>query len=314
MKSFRFGLKEGIFTSLALVVLFAMPILSFGKSGVLYVNDDAKGKEDGSYNHPYDTIGEALDKAHRGDEVRVQKGTYKENITIPGGVKLTSDADDRDKVTIKGKSDKKPTVTMRSGAELSAVTVKEGQHGIFIKQDDKAHIYNVTVKDAKYDGIHAEGARVDPSKALLIDTVYIARSGKAGVYAQKRYVTIIDSTIDSNGSDGIDLQAGVRGWIENTKSRWNGGSGAKFIVDGSSVWTKSSSFRYNRREGIEVSSYGGGGEAGIKKANIVGNGGYGIARLQRGSTFRGLEIGTGVNENYFSQNVKGTVSGIVPIH
>lgn len=311
MKKFSFGLKEGIFTSIALVALFTMPILSFGKSGVLYVNDGADGKQDGSYNHPYDTIREALDKAQRGDEVRVMKGTYEENITIPGGVKLTSDRDDRDKVIIKGKSDKKPTVTMGGGAELSAVTIKDGQYGILVKTDDKAHIFNVTVKDAKSDGIHIENARLEPSKSVLIDTVYIARSGKAGVFADKRYVTIIDSTIDSNGLDGIDFQSGVRGWVENTKSRWNGGSGAKFIVDGSSVWTKSSTFRYNRHEGVEVSSFGGAGAVGVKKANIVGNVGYGIAQLQRGGTFRGLEIGSGVNENYISQNQKGTVSPVI---
>jgi hypothetical protein len=299
------------FLGLALLILVALPVLSFGKSSVIYVDDSAKGSEDGSKKHPYKKISKALDKAEKGDEVRIMKGEYKENITIPSNVKVTSEANDRNKVTIKGKNNDKPTVTMKQGTKLSAVTVRDGLHGIRVNEDAKAHIDNVTIKDAKKDGIHADKARIDDSKRLLIDDVYISRSGMAGVYSDGRMITIIDSAIDSNGLDGIDLRGNNKAWIESVKARWNGGSGLKAVVDGSGIWTKNSSYRFNKQAGVEVISYGGGGSVGVKKGSIVGNGLYGIAKVQKGGKFSGLEIGTETNAIRFEANGKGNVSPLL---
>lgn len=301
---------EKAFLGLALIVFVALPVLSFGKSDVIYVNDSAKGEQDGSKKHPYKSIKKALSKAEKGDEVRVMKGEYKENITIPSNVEVTSDANDRDKVTIKGDSDK-PTVTMKQGSKISAVTIRDGRHGIEVNEDAKAHIHNVTIKGAKRDGIHIGKARIEDSKRTLIDDVYVTKNGMAGVYSDGRKVVIVDSIFDSNGLDGIDLREGNHAWIEDSKARWNGGSGLKAVVDGSSVWTKNSSYRYNKQAGVEVISYGGGGAVGVKKANIIGNGLYGIAKVQKGGTFKGLEIGTETNANRFETNGKGSVSPIL---
>lgn len=302
--------QQKAFLVLALVLMVASPILSFGKSDVIYVNDGADGKQDGSKKHPYKSIKKALSKADKGDKVRVMKGEYDESITIPNNVEVTSDSNDRGKVTIKGDKDK-PTVTMKQGSKISAVTIRGGLHGIRVNEDDKAHIHNVTIKNAKRDGIHIDKARIEDSKRTLIDDVYVSRSGMAGVYSDGRKVVIVDSIFDSNGLDGIDLRGGNHAWIENVKARWNGASGLKAVVDGSSVWTKNSSFRYNKQAGVEVISYGGGGSVGVKKANIIGNAIYGIAKVQKGGKFTGLEIGTETNVNRFEANGKGNVSPIL---
>jgi hypothetical protein len=225
-------------------------------------------------------------------------------------VKVTSDANDRGKVTIKGDSDK-PTVTMKQGSKLYAVTVRGGFHGIRVNEDAKAEVKNVTIKNAKRDGIHADKARRDESKRLLVEDVYIEKSGMAGIYSDGRTITIIDSIVDANALDGIDLRGVNTAWIENTKARWNGGSGLKAVVDGSGIWTKNSSFRYNKQAGVEVISYGGGGTVGVKKANIIGNGLYGIAKVQKGGTFKGLEVGTETNANRFEANGKGNISPVL---
>jgi len=64
--------------------------------GCLYVDDDAAGDpapgnpnvsdpaEDGSWDHPFDAIQEAIDNASDGDAVLVLPGTYRENITFAG--------------------------------------------------------------------------------------------------------------------------------------------------------------------------------------------------------------------------------------
>ncbi len=303
--------QQKAFLGLALIFMVALPILSFGKSGVIYVDDSAKGTQDGSKKHPYKSIDKALDKAKKGDEVRIMKGEYKENITIPSNVNVTSDSNDRDKVIIKGKNNDKPTVTMKQGTKISAVTIRDGLHGIRINEDAKAHIDNVTIKSAKRDGIHIDKARIEDSKRALIDDVYISKSGMAGIYSDGRNVIIIDSAIDSNGLDGIDLRGKNKAWIENTKARWNGASGLKAVVDGSSIWTKNSSYRFNKQAGVEVISYGGGGAVGVKKGSIVGNGMYGIAKVQKGGAFKGLEIGTETNAIRFEANSKGNVSPIL---
>lgn len=302
--------QQKAFLGLALIFMVAVPVLSFGKSDVIYVDDSAKGDQDGSKKHPYKTIKKALSKAEKGDEVRIMKGEYEENITIPSNVDVTSDARDRNKVTIKGDNDK-PTVTMKQGSKLSAVTIRDGFHGIRVNEDAKAHIENVTVKSAKRDGIHIDKARIEDSKRTLIDDVYVTRSGMAGVYSDGRKVIIVDSAFESNGLDGIDLRGKNNAWIENTKARWNGASGLKAVVDGSSIWTKNSSYRYNKQAGVEVINYGGGGAVGVKKGSIVGNGLYGIAKVQKGGTFKGLEIGTETNAIRFEANGKGNVSGIL---
>lgn len=302
--------QQKAFLGLALLVIVAVPALSFGKSHSIYVDDSATGEQDGSKKHPYKTIRKALEKADKGDVVRIMKGEYEENITIPTNVEVTSDANNRDKVTIKGDNDK-PTVTMKQGTKISAVTIRDGLHGIRVNEDAKAHIDNVTIKSAKRDGIHVDKARIDDSKRTLIDDVYISKSGMAGIYSDGRMITIVDSITDSNGLDGIDLRGKNKAWIENVKSRWNGGSGLKAVVDGSGIWTKNSSYRYNKQAGVEVISYGGGGAVGVKKGSIVGNSSYGIAKVQKGGKFSGLEIGTETNAIRFEANGRGTVSPIL---
>jgi hypothetical protein len=312
MQMSNFSAQKKAFLGLALIIFVALPVLSFGKSGVIYVDEDAKGTQDGSQDHPYKSISKALDKAKKGTEVRVKGGTYETNITIPSGVKLTSASNNRDKVTIKAKHNDRPTVTMKQGSKISAVTIRDGRHGIRVENDAKAHIYNVTIKNSKRDGIHADPARVDESKRVLIDKVYITGSAMSGVYAEKRLITILDSDIDGNAWDGVDIKAGSKAWIEDTRVRWNGGSGLRATIDGSSIWTKGSSFRNNRLAGVEAISFGGGGSLGIKKGTIVGNATYGIAKVQKQGTFQGLQVGSGVNDIHFDNNGKGNISPLLP--
>lgn len=311
MQVSNFKAQQKAFLAIALIFMVAVPALSFGKSDVIYVDDSAKGEETGSRKNPYKKISKALDKAEKGDEVRIMKGEYKENITIPSNVKVTSDSNDRDKVTIKSKNNDKPTVTMKQGTKISAVTIRDGFHGIRVNEDSKAHIDNVTIKGAKRDGIHADKAKRDDSKRLLIDDVYISKSGMAGIYSDGRMITIIDSVVDSNGLDGIDLRGANKAWIENTKARWNGASGLKAVIDGSGIWAKNSSFRYNKQAGVEAISFGGGGAFGVNKGSIVGNAQYGIAKVQKAGTFKGLEIGSETNAIRFEANSKGNVSPIL---
>jgi Right handed beta helix region len=315
MSKSKFWLSKELLMGLTLIVLVVLPVIAFGKSGVVYVDDDAKGKQDGSSDNPYKTISKALDKAKKGDEVRVYNGTYNENITIPSGVEVISVRGNREKVIIKSDNNDKPTVTMKDGTRLTRVTVKGGRHGVRVLEDAKATIYNVIIKDSKRDGIHADKARTEKSKQLVIDKVQIYDNALAGIYSEKRRISITSTDIWNNKLDGIDIEAGSNIWMEGSKANANGGSGFKIAIDGSSVWTKNNSFRYNRHDGIEVSGSGGTGTVSIKDAKLVENRGYGIARLAQTAnahkSFDGIQQGVDKSTNMFDKNGKGDLSPII---
>lgn len=297
------------------VVLFVAPIIALGGNKTIFVDKDNKGSEDGSHSHPYRTIDKALDKAKKGTEVRVMNGTYKENITIPKDVKLVSDSEKRDKVIIKADHSDEPVVTMKDDSKLSHVTVKDGNHGIRVMEDAKVHVFNVVIKDNKRDGIRMGSAPTDKKHRALIDQVLIKDNGRAGIFSHKRFTVLIDSTIGDNKSDGIDFAAGTEAWLEDNKITGNGGSGAKFVLDKSEIWTKDNSFRGNKREGIEINSYGVPGKIGFKKATIKDNGRHGIAQVARTAaalrSFKDVFTEEGVNANKIQENVLGSVTGVL---
>jgi hypothetical protein len=307
-----FNTQKKAFLAVAMITFIALPVLSFGKGGsVIYVDKNASGQQDGSKKNPYKSISKALDKAKKGSEVRVLAGTYKETITIPRDVKLVSDAESRDKVTIDGGNSKKPTVVMKEGSKVSSVTIKNGFHGIRVNEGAKAQVYNVTIKGATRDGVHIDKGAKKESDRVLIDKSYIAKNGMAGVYSDGRMVTILGSDIDSNKLDGIDLRGSNKAWIEKTRVRWNGASGLKGVIDGSTIRTSSSDFRNNHQAGVEAISFGGSGTLEVKRGSIVGNASYGVAKVQKAGKFNGLvlsETGKGIK---FKDNGKGNISGIL---
>ena len=317
MRFANFGLNKGILMGVGLGVLVFAPFAVFGGSRTFYVDKSNSGSEDGSKAHPYDTIEEALKRADDGDEVVVAKGTYKENVNVPKEVWLRGAKSNNDDVIIEAKNDEKPAVEMKHGSKLSYLTVKGGRHGVRILEDSKAHIYNVHIKDSERDGVHVDAAEVSKKKRVLIDKVEIEKSDRAGIYSEKRLITVINSDIHDNRGDGIDLAAGTHAWFEKNQFNSNRGSGAKLVLDGASIWSKCNEFKNNKREGLEISSFGGQGTIGFKKAKISGNDRYGVARLgktaQGMKMFGNVDFGTGVNGSAFNTNTLGDISPVLSV-
>lgn len=315
MYSRNFWLSKEVFMGLAVALIVAVPVFAFGSSKVVFVDKDANGSEEGTSAHPYQSISKALNHVKGGTEVRIKNGEYKENITIPKDVKIVGDSNKREKVVIKAKNDNRPAVTMKDESELSYVTVKGGQHGVRIQSDAKAHLYNVVVKDSDHDGIHIDSAKTDKRHRVLLDTVEITHNDRAGIFAEKRFIVLINSYITLNKGDGVDFAMGTEAWLENNSFSGNKGSGLKLVLDDSEIWSKKNNIRNNGREGVEVNTYGTPGTIGFKKATIVKNGHYGIARVARTTagmnTFGGLQYGAGVNVNRIDQNGIGSISSII---
>jgi hypothetical protein len=315
MSSLKFWLSKEVLLTSLFALFIAVPLLVFGGQKTIYVDKDASGDQTGSSAHPYKSISKALKNADEGDVVCIKGGEYKENITIPKEVKVVSSKGDRDKVTIKADNGDQPTIVMKHGSELESVTVKGGRHGIRIAEDAKAHIYDVTVKGSSRDGIHIDAAKTDKKHRVIIDKTTVKGNVRAGIYSEKRDIVIVNSDIIENGSDGIDFAAGTEAWFEGSRFSNNKGSGMKLVIDGSSIWSKKNSIRYNGREGVEVNGYGAAGDVGFKKASFIGNGHYGISKVARTAaalkSFGTVSSGTGVNADRFEGNGFGTISRII---
>lgn len=315
MSSRNFWLSREVFLGAVFLFLIAAPMIVFGSHNVIFVDKDATGSENGTFDRPYHTISKALKNAENGDEVRIKNGEYKENITIPKDVKLVGDSEKRSKVTIKADNDDKPVVIMKDDTKLSFVTIKDGRHGVRIEEDAKAHIFNVVIRNNERDGIHIESAPRDKKHRVLIDESEIKDNGKAGIFSEKRFIVLIDSDIVSNDGDGLDLAAGTKAWLEDNRFNDNKGSGAKLILDGASIFGKKNGFRDNKREGLEVNAFGTQGTIELKRSAFVKNDRHGVARVARTAAgtrlFGNLSFGIGVNGSRFEGNASDGLSSII---
>jgi len=310
-----FPVKAGIISIPVALFLLILPLFAVGGTRTIHVDSDASGEEDGSYEHPYGTISEALDAADDGDEVYVHDGRYRENIVVPKGVAVKGNEKGRDRVVIDGdRDDDEPTVEMRNRSSLSFVTVEDGRYGILVREDAKAKLYRVTVSGSEDDGIHAETAPTSTSRRLYAEDVEVKESGRAGIFSESRYVVLVDCYVHENGTDGIDFLGGTKAWLEDTRSDRNGGSGWKVVVDGSSIWSKDNLFRHNGHEGVLAESYGSDGAFGVKKSETVGNGRFGIALIARNDAATGMWRNVFLEKNSSSNDRSGSVSPVVRIY
>ena len=124
---------------ICLVVIFILlsSSMSFASSSeissndIIYVDDDnTDGSWDGSLDHPYQFIQDALDVSQNGDTIFVFNGTYQENIVIST------------KINLQG--------------EDSNATIIEGQYqGIVVTiQSDSVSIKGFTIDNAGFSPIH----------------------------------------------------------------------------------------------------------------------------------------------------------------
>lgn len=297
-----------------LFLVFVLPVISWaGGTAEIFVKEGSSGKEDGSYDHPYSSINEAIKKADGKTKIIVRSGTYKENIIIPRDVKISGS--DRHKVFIDGESKNDPTVTMTNKTEISDITVKGGKNGILIKDSGKkgeVTISNCYVRSAKSDGIKISNGDKSSDRKVNIIESKIYDNGKSGIFSERRRLVIIDSEIFDNDLDGIDLEKSVEAYIAKNEINQNDGVGLKLRLDNAQTTVIKNNFYKNNRDAIEVRSGGKIGNINIKKNNFVKNDSYGIAKVLKDADgftdFRGLSVAT---DNIFHQNKKGTISGII---
>lgn len=303
-----------IIGSLLLITAFVLPFLTFAHDAKkqVYVNANAVNYGNGTSAEPFKTISAALKDADKNTEVHIAAGEYKDNIEIPKGVEVYGEGEN--KVKIIAKNDDKAVVMMSNDSTINKVTIQEGRYGIYVKKDAKASIVKVTVKNNDREGIKIDKADVKDSKKVSITESKITKNGRGGIYSQKRRIVLMDNEISENESDGVNLEAGSKAWIENNNIKNNDGSGMKLTLDESNIWTKKNDYRNNKHEGVEINAWGKTGRIDFNKSKFAYNDHFGIAKIQRAqfssNVWKGLSV---QSNNSFLNNGKGGLSPLIRI-
>lgn len=310
-------LKKKEIVALSFAIMFFLVIVplitSAGSSKKIYVDDDAKGTQNGSSAHPYKTISQAIKKSNKNTLIFIRKGTYEENIEIPEGVEIQGA--DKDNVIIEADNNNLTTVKMKNKTKLMNLTVKGGKEGVKIKEGDKALIYKCIIKKARDNGIFIEEGNQKKNEEVSIIKSEIKDNHRTGIFSRGRKVVIQESQIIGNRSDGIDLGGSSRAWIEDNTLKNNYGSGLKIELDQSEIYTKSNHISGNRREGVEINLESKSGKVVLKKDKIKNNGNYGVSRVQRSAYAGALWSGATIESNVeFLGNGLGSVSHIFRIY
>ena len=202
---------EKIPINLVVVFILFSSILSIGDSSeisnnIIYVDDDnINGPWDGSMEHPYQCIQDALDVSQNGDTIFVFNGTYQENIVISK------------KINLQG--------------EDSNATIIEGQYqGIVVTiQSDSVSIKGFTIDNAgfspiqQYPGItlcnvtqctitenivltNWYGIFIDSSSDCLLSKNNIDKSYENGICIQNSYAIILEQNTFGNTSNGLIIR------------------------------------------------------------------------------------------------------------
>jgi len=315
-KEILFGKKTWIALAILVIFLALFGASSLKAKSYVYVDDDASGTMDGSSDHPYDEIQDAINRAKKKDkDVYIKKGEYVENIEIWGGVEVVGA--DRDKVTIKGKKGDQPVVEMYDKTSIQKVTIRKGRHGVKVREGAAATIKKCEIKDNYRDGINVKDAKTSNRKKLRVVENEIHDNDWSGIYSEMRKVYIFDNEIFENGKDGIDMEKRSEGVIKSNYIAKNRGVGIKMAIDDSAdSYINKNTLRDNRRDGIEIRAYGENGFIQIDRNKLYQNKRWGIARIEK-EPFRddqwnaSLKI---IGDNVYWENGNGQVSPIISVY
>ncbi|QQS61402.1 MAG: right-handed parallel beta-helix repeat-containing protein [Candidatus Moraniibacteriota bacterium] len=311
-KKTSFGV--GVFAFMAIVL--AIPFLAIGDSyKELYVDKNASGTENGSKNHPFKTISQAIEqvKDNDGTKIYVAKGKYEENINIPEDAQIIGAGSSE--TTIKADDDDDTVVYMEHGTKLSGVTVENGKQGIIVKKKSRAEISNVIVQNNDKEGILVLGAdSKDERYEVTISKSIIRNNEWSGLYVQEdRKIVLIKSSFSKNDGNGMALSKSVELWAEDSSFEENEKSGVLAVLDNSDISLIDCDINENNREGLELNAYGSKGYANIDNVNFEENNRYGFARISRNSGIEKAWKNVTEKNNTYKSNEFGGLSSILKI-
>ncbi len=147
-------------------------------SGIIYVDDNNTfGPWDGSEEHPYRYIQDAIDNASSGDTIFVYNGTYYENIIIDR--KLSLIGENIDTTIIDGMERDNTVTILAENITISGFTITNATSG-------------------EIKGVFRAGVRVIGSNATIVDNIIIDNT--IGVFIRRaRNIKVFNNSFYNNG-------------------------------------------------------------------------------------------------------------------
>ena len=219
-----------------------------------HVDDDAPEGGDGTREHPFRTIAQALAVTNNGDTVQVAAGTYPESVELVSGVTLLGAGSDS--TFIDGEERRAPLVRMRNvqNVVLEGFAMVRGQgislpiSGFFTE---------------RHGGLYISSARhVRIARNLIAGNVSVAGGGGITCFSCDSTVVIAHNLIVGNeslspsatneGGGGIIIGSGSRAQIQHNTVVYNraNGSGGGILCSGSSPYLHDNIVAFNLNGGI----------------------------------------------------------------
>jgi hypothetical protein len=150
-EGYFFALKalfDGEGTSVLSNVAFCSARQDDTTAGIYVDAGNTSGTEDGTSDHPYNTIAEGIQNALPGNAVRVAQGTYNENVVMAEGVHLVGWGPGEKIISTSG-----TLVRGASNAVLSGFILRGGSTGIHGNGLQSFRIYDNTIEKQNRKGI-----------------------------------------------------------------------------------------------------------------------------------------------------------------
>ncbi len=145
----------------------------------------------------YDSLQEALDALVPGGKLLLEPGEYTAGLTVGKEVAIEAGGG---QVTLRGKSDELPVLSLVDGADLhlSGVSVSGGSEGLLISGAARAVLVNCTVYQ------NWEGINLSHSSSVELVACRIAENERRGIFAGgEAQVAVVRCTISGNHEAGV---------------------------------------------------------------------------------------------------------------
>jgi len=180
------------------------PWLSLDPRKALYVDDDAPDGGDGSHEHPYNKIQDAIDAAMDGDTIRVWAGTYEENVVVDKTVSLLGDGSEE--VTIDGGSEGDVLTIEADWCNLTGFAMINGG-GSYTHAGIKARANHVKIHDCNCSNREGSGIVLDYSNQSTLSSINCWKNQDYGIFLRDSLsCTIVDTVCSDNSNEGIYLK------------------------------------------------------------------------------------------------------------
>ncbi len=187
--------------------------------------------EDGSEEHPFDTIMEAIDAAVAGEGVRVAAGVYREPVVMKDGVDLQGAGAD---VTVIDERNAHAVVRGASHCRLAGFTVtghaQDDIDGVYCQDVQGMLIADNIIRDNTWSGIDATRSSLVVVNNVIVDN----RCGGVVLRgAADEETRIVNNTIGGNGNEaGVSVWHGAAAAVTNNVVVGNRSGGVACIEGG----------------------------------------------------------------------------------